>query len=267
MTTKFILSKTQLAELLKGNPHIDEWYAAMEVMLPKYNINTSQRVAAFISQCAHESANFTVLEENLNYSAEALRRVFPKYFRDRDPSAYARKPEAIANVVYSSRMGNRSEKSGDGWAFRGRGVIQLTGANNYTAFSKYIDKSVESTVKYLGTKQGALESACWFWETNGINAAADTGDVKRVTKIINGGYNGLEDRQKHYNHAIQVLGGSSKPKSSTDSLTTAEIQAKLGITADGVIGPKTRAAISEFQKNNNLKVTGIADKATLAKLA
>jgi putative chitinase len=264
MTKKFILSKNQLTELLKGNKSLDEWYAAMEVLLPKYDINTTQRVAAFISQCAHESANFTLLEENLNYSAEALLRVFPKYFRNRDPSAYARKPEAIANIVYSNRMGNRSEKTGDGWAFRGRGVIQLTGANNYTLFSKYIGKSIQDTTKYLGTKQGALESACWFWETNGINKVADTGDVKRVTKIINGGYNGLEDRQKHYNHAIQVLGGSAKP--SQVGPTTAEIQAKLGVTADGIIGPKTIAAISEFQKNNDLKVTGTADKLTLAKL-
>lgn len=264
MTNKFILSKAQLADLLKGNKHVDEWYDAMEVLLPKYNINTSQRVASFISQCAHESLNFTVLEENLNYSEQALLRVFPKYFRDRDPSSYARKPEAIANIVYANRMGNRSEKTGDGWAFRGRGVIQLTGANNYTAFSKYIGKSIQDTTKYLGTKQGALESACWFWETNGINEAADTGDVKRVTKIINGGYNGLEDRQKHYNHAMQVLGGISKPAQSGP--TTAEVQAKLGLTADGIIGPKTKAAISEFQKNNGLKVTGVADKLTLAKL-
>lgn len=257
MASKFILSKTQLTALLKGNNHIDEWYSAMQVLLPKYDINTPKRVAAFISQCSHESLNFTVLEENLNYSTSALLRVFPKYFRTRDPSAYARKPEAIANVVYSNRMGNRSEKSGDGWTYRGRGVIQLTGFNNYSSFSKHIGKSIQDTIKYLTTKQGALESACWYWQTNNINSAADTGDVKRVTKIINGGYNGLDDRQKHYNHAIKVLGDKS------NSPTVEEIQKKLKVVADGIIGPKTKAAISAFQKSNNLKVTGIADEKTI----
>jgi len=261
MVNKFILSKTQLAQLLKGNDHIDEWYSAMEVLLPKYDINTPKRVAAFISQCAHESLNFTVLEENLNYSTSALLRVFPKYFRGRDPSAYARKPEAIANVVYSNRMGNRSEKSGDGWTFRGRGVIQLTGSNNYHAFSKYIGKSIQDTIRYLGTKQGALESACWYWTTNDINSVADTGDVKRVTRIINGGYNGLEDRQNHYNHAIKVL--DAKGSASISKPTTKDIQKKLKVTADGIIGPITKAAISDFQKNNKLKVTGIADEKTI----
>lgn len=208
--SNFILTRSQLAELLPGNPYIDYWYSALEQLLPDYDINTPQRVAAFVAQCAHESGNFRVLKENLNYKAVTLRKIFPKYFpTDAIAAQYAALPnkqEAIANKVYGGRMGNGPEETGDGFRYCGRGLIQLTGKNNYEAFAMSIETPVEEIPEYLATFEGAAQSACWFWETNNLNKWADTGDIKELTRRINGGYIGLEDRIKHYNHALHVLG-------------------------------------------------------------
>lgn len=202
-----ILTKEQLAELLPGNPYVDYWYNALEQLLPDYDINTPPRVAAFIAQCAHESGGFKFLKENLNYKAASLRKVFPKYFPDDAIAArYANKPEMIANRVYGARMGNGPEESGDGFKYCGRGLIQLTGKNNYEEFAMSIETPVEEIPEYLATFEGAAQSACWFWEKNNLNKWADTGDIKELTRRINGGYIGLEDRIKHYNHALHVLG-------------------------------------------------------------
>ena len=204
------LTKQQLKQLLPRNPHIDYWHDALSQLLPDYEINTPQRAAAFIAQCSHESGGFTALKENLNYKWETLRRLFPKYFTTDDlAKAYANMPnkqEAIANRIYASRMGNGPEDSGDGYRFCGRGLIQLTGRDNYTFFAGSLDISVEEASEYLGTFEGAAQSACWFWETNSLNKWADTGDIKELTRRINGGYIGLEDRIKHYEHALHVLG-------------------------------------------------------------
>lgn len=204
------LTKEQLKQLLPRNPYIDYWYNALAQLLPDYEINTSQRIAAFIAQCSHESGGFTALKENLNYRWETLRRLFPKYFPSDDlAKAYANMPnkqEAIANRVYANRMGNGPEESGDGYRFCGRGLIQLTGRDNYTFFAGSLGISVEEASEYLGTFEGAAQSACWFWETNNLNKWADTGDIKELTRRINGGYIGLEDRIKHYEHALHVLG-------------------------------------------------------------
>ncbi len=202
-----ILTKEQLAQLIPGNPYIDYWYGALEQLLPDYDINTPQRVAAFIAQCAHESGGFKFIKENLNYKAASLRRVFPKYFPDDALAArYANKPEMIANRVYGNRMGNGPEESGDGFRYCGRGLIQLTGKNNYEEFAMSIETPVEEIPDYLATFEGAAQSACWFWEKNNLNKWADTGDIKELTRRINGGYIGLEDRIKHYNHALHVMG-------------------------------------------------------------
>lgn len=205
-----ILTRDQLAELLPGNPHIDYWYSALEQLLPDYDINTPQRVAAFVAQCAHESGNFRVLKENLNYRASTLRKIFPKYFpTDAIAAQYAAMPnkqEAIANKVYGGRMGNGPEETGDGFRYCGRGLIQLTGKNNYEEFAMSIETPVEEIPEYLATFEGAAQSACWYWEKNNLNKWADTGDIKELTRRINGGYIGLEDRVKHYNHALHVLG-------------------------------------------------------------
>ena len=205
--SNFILSREQLAQLLPGNPYLDHWYHALEQALPDYDINTPPRVAAFIAQCAHESGGFRALKENLNYRAVTLRKVFPKYFpNDEIAAQYAQKPEMIANRVYGGRMGNGDEHSGDGFRYCGRGLIQLTGKDNYTFFAASIDVPVEEASEYLQTFEGAVQSACFFWEQNNLNQWADKGDILTLTKRINGGTIGLEDRIKHYNHALHVLG-------------------------------------------------------------
>ncbi len=275
------LTKQHVEELLHGNPDIDEWFSAMSLLFPRYDITSTQRIAGFIAQCGHESQNFKTLEENLNYSAEGLNKIFPKYFvkAGRDAQAYHRQPEKIANVVYASRMGNGDTASGEGYKFRGRGVIQLTGKDNYSRFAKHIGKSLDETIDYLKTKQGALESACWFWKTNGLNEIADTGDIVAMTKRINGGTIGLDDRKKHYVHAIEVLGGKSSPVNPqiTDAVTqtlkkgsngsaVAKMQQALGIRADGDFGPGTEAALKKWQAAHGLTADGVAGPKTLAKL-
>lgn len=271
------ITKDQVEQLLHGNPDIDEWSSAMSLLFPKYEINTPARIAGFVAQCGHESQNFKTLEENLNYSAEGLNRTFPKYFvkAGRDAQAYHRQPEKIANVVYANRMGNGDTASGEGWKFRGRGVIQLTGKDNYSRFAKYVGKSIDETIEYLKTKQGALESACWFWKTNGLNEIADSGDIVAMTKRINGGTIGLEDRQKHYTHALAVLGGKATAAPATASTTlrkgdkgpqVVKMQKALGIASDGDFGPGTETALKRWQAANGLTADGVAGPKTLAKL-
>ena len=195
-------------EMLHGNKDWEEWYSAMLEILPMWDINTIERVAGFVAQCGHESRNFSVLTENLNYSAAALNKIFPKYFRraGRDAQAYHRQPEKIANVIYANRMANGDSASGDGWRFRGGGILQLTGRYNYTEFAEDVDMSPEEAVDYVRTKKGALDSACWFWDENNLNKHCDNMDIVKMTKRINGGTIGLEDRIKHYNHAMHILG-------------------------------------------------------------
>ena len=200
------ITKEQLSQLIPKNPYIDQWYEALSVLLPDYEINTPNRIAAFIAQCAHESASFTALHENLNYRAETLSKVWPKKFPASVADQYAHKPEAIANLAYASRMGNGDEASGDGWRYCGRGLIQLTGKDNYTAFADSIGITPEEVSDYVQTFEGAAQSACWFWETNNLNQYADSGDIETMTKRINGGTLGLEDRKKHYEHAKHILG-------------------------------------------------------------
>jgi putative chitinase len=202
-----ILTKEQLAEMIPGNPYLSYWHEALIQILPEYGINTPQRIAAFIAQCAHESGNFRMLKENLNYRAVTLRKIFPKYFpTDEIAAQYAGKQEKIANKVYGNRMGNGDEASGDGFRYCGRGLIQLTGKENYSWFAASLQMPVEDVPEYLGTFEGAVQSACWFWEENKLNQWADKGDILTLTKRINGGTIGLEDRIKHYNHALHVLG-------------------------------------------------------------
>jgi putative chitinase len=204
------ITQEQLGACVGNNPYLDHWTEALNKILPDYDINTPQRVAAFVAQAAHESGNFTALHENLNYRAETLRKVFPKYFPD-DATAqqYASQPnkaELIANRVYASRMGNGNEASGDGFRYCGRGLIQLTGKQNYQAFADSLEMAVEDVPAFLETFEGAIQSACWFWENNNLNQYADTDDILTMTKRINGGTIGLEDRKKHYEHAKHVFG-------------------------------------------------------------
>jgi putative chitinase len=207
MSFTFEFKKEQLGEMIGKNPYLDNWHAAICEILPVYEINTPERVAAFIAQCAHESGNFRFLKENLNYKAESLNKTFKKYFPTlEEAQPYAKNPQKIANKVYANRMGNGDEASGDGFRYLGRGLIQLTGKNNYTLFAASIDTPLEEIPEYLQTFEGAVQSACWFWEQNNLNQWADKKDILTLTKRINGGTIGLEDRIKHFNHALHVLG-------------------------------------------------------------
>lgn len=166
------------------------------------------RAAGFLAQTAHESGGFIFVKENLNYSAKGLVGTFKKYFPDEATAKpYERKPEMIANRVYANRMGNGDEASGDGYRFCGRGLIQLTGRNNYTKFAADLGISVEDTVAYLETPAGAVSSAGWFWDQNNLNQYCDSDDFVTLTKRINGGTIGLEDRTNHYHLALDILQG------------------------------------------------------------
>lgn len=178
-------------------PDISEGLAqCLPAILEKYAIDTALRVAHFLAQTAHESEGFTHFMENLNYSASGLASTFPKYFHTVSPAAYARNPEKIANHVYANRMGNGNEASGDGWKFRGRGMIQLTGRDNYAAFSKGSGKDAIQDPDFLSSIEGAAESAAWYWRERDINKPADADDVVEVTKLINGGTLGLDERKR-----------------------------------------------------------------------
>ena len=267
-----------MAEELIHRDDWKDWYEAMLEILPLWEVNTIERVAMFIAQCGHESAGFRVLSENLNYSAKALNTIFPKYFRraGRDANAYHRQPEKIANVIYANRMDNGDSDSGDGWRFRGGGILQLTGRYNYTQFGKAVEMSPEEAVDYVRTKKGALDSACWFWDTNNINKWCDAMDVVGATKRINGGTIGLDDRKKHYLHAIDVLGGDFEEPEVDYNQTirqgsrgplVAEVQEKLDISpADGIFGPGTARIVKEWQSTNGLVADGIVGPKTLGKL-
>jgi len=210
MGFQFNFTQDQLQQIIPQNTHVEHWFEALSTILPDYEIDTPQRCAAFLAQCAHESGGFNAIQENLNYRAVTLRKVFPKYFPTDDiANQYANLPnkqEAIANRVYANRMGNGPETSGDGYRYCGRGLIQLTGKQNYSKFAESIDTPVEQVTEFLQTFEGCVQSAAWFWEANNLNQYADSGDILTMTKRINGGTIGLEDRQKHYHHALQVFG-------------------------------------------------------------
>ncbi len=184
-----------------------KWVKPLNTVLPEFEINTPIRIAAFLAQVGHESANFKHTRENLNYSHVALLRVFLKYFKTASAKEYARKPEKIANRVYANRMGNGDEASGDGYKYRGRGLIQLTGKHNYEAYSLYAygDNRIVNQPDLLIEPEDALRSACWFWKVNGCNEIADTEDFTKLTRRINGGTTGLEDRLHRYERIIKIL--------------------------------------------------------------
>ena len=205
-----MLTLNQLKQLLPRNQHVSYWHHALEQLLPDYEINTPRRMAAFIAQCAHESGGFTTLKENLNYKPMSLRKLFPKYF-DTDELAqqYCSKPNkqaAIANRIYANRMGNGDEASGDGYRFSGRGLIQLTGRATWQEFADSIETSLTDLDEYMQSFEGACQSACFFWESRKLNQYADAGDIVTLTRKINGGTIGLEDRKKHYEHALHIFG-------------------------------------------------------------
>ena len=184
----------------------DEYIDALNKVLPENKIDTPLRVCHFLAQILHESGHLKYNAENLNYSASALQSVFKKYFPNETiANEYARKPEKIANKVYANRMGNGSEASGDGWKYRGRGLIQLTGKNNYTSCGKDLEVDLVNNPDLLLVPEYALKSACWFWNKNNLNQSADNDDINTITRKINGGINGLADRSSILKKAKGVL--------------------------------------------------------------
>lgn len=197
-----MLTKAQLASVA---PSSSNFYEYLVEVMERYNINTPLRQAAFLAQVSHESDRFRFTVENLNYSAKGLLTTFPKYFTPAIADGYARNPERIANRVYAGRMGNGSEGTGDGWRYRGRGLIQLTGKNNYRYFEEASEMPCLSNPDILGEPAGACESAGWFWEAGGLNELADQVDMRLITKRINGGYNGLNARMALYEQYLALL--------------------------------------------------------------
>lgn len=287
MPFSFDFKPEHTRQILKGNAEADEWHAALVEILPKWKITTPNRVAAFMAQTSHESGNYKTLEENLNYGWQGLRKIFPRYFpTDALAKQYERQPEKIANRVYDdanrvNKMGNTAP--GDGWKYRGRGIIQLTGKNNYVAFAADVGMTVDQVVEYVQTKKGAVESAAWFWSKRNINTPADAGDIDKVSTLVNGGTIGLNERREHYKKDLAIL--SSAPAAATTPAVrpataastvnlkrgstgpdVVKLQKGLGVSADGKFGPGTEKALKEWQTGSGLPATGVADAATLKKI-
>lgn len=203
------LDAQQLQDILKtdDSERVDSYLAALNACFARYEIDTPLRIAHFLAQVCHESNNFKAVSENLNYSSKALTAIFGKYFDADSAQQYGRKPEQIANRVYASRMGNGDEASGEGWAYRGRGLMQLTGKDNYQNFSDDYGVDVVANPEQVAEdSQLCVAVAGWYWHTRKLNQYADADNIKTITKRINGGYHGLEDREQKLANAKMVLG-------------------------------------------------------------
>ncbi len=200
-----MITLDQFKAILPQCKEPEDWVSLLNEELPEHGFKTKEQIAAFIAQTAHESSSYNVLSENLNYSGERLNIIFPKYFKTRDVSKFHRNPAAIANVVYANRMGNGDESSGEGYKFRGRGVLQVTGKANYMKCSEYLfgnDDVLVDDPDLLLHKPNALGSALWFWHANNL---LNCTDFVLLTKKINGGTIGLDHRQELYRKALSVL--------------------------------------------------------------
>lgn len=200
------MTNDQFLQIFPDCEEPDEWLPLFD-HLSEFSINTANQVAIFCAQVGHESMDLNVMSENLNYSVDGLHRVFGKYFRNRDPSLYARNPQKIANLVYANRMGNASEYTGDGWKYRGSGIIQLTGRDNFAAASDYLysDPNVllDNPDLVRENKEVAMLCALWYWDKRRL---ADVDDIEEASRIVNGGTNGLPDRIARYERALSILG-------------------------------------------------------------
>jgi putative chitinase len=201
-----MITEVLLVESQTCTPALAEkWAIPLQFVCDKFEINTPERIAGFLAQVGHESGGLRFTVENLNYRADALTRVWPSRFPPGVAESYAMQPERIANRAYADRMGNGNEASGEGWAYRGRGLIQLTGKDAYAAFSLAADNNALLEPDLVAEVELAALSAGWFWSSNGLNALADNKDIVGMTVRVNGGTNGLDDRQMRYSRLISVL--------------------------------------------------------------
>lgn len=263
------ISSQAFANSIPSNPNAKDWIPYAEEYFELYGIDTNNRIAGFMSQTGHESGDFKTIVENLNYSWERLREVFgSRYFpTDAIAKQYHRQPEKIANHVYndanrSNKIGN--VKVGDGWLFRGSGLIQLTGRSNVSQFAASIGKSPEETAEYCRTQRGAFHSACWFWKTRGINKFCDASDIVGMSRAVNGGDIGLADRKARWerNRKLNFIIGETSyiplTMGSRGDVVKA-VQIGLGFVgkdADGIYGRNTTAKAKEWQKRNGYEPTG-----------
>ena len=198
------ITTQQLLQILPNAGQVARFFVpVLNTAMSRYQIIGAERIAAFIAQVGHESGHMTRLVENLNYGAEALRKNWPSRFDVELASAVARKPEQIANIAYGNRMGNTAP--GDGWKYRGRGLVQITGKNNYQACGEALGLDLIAQPELLEKPQYGCMSAAWFWASNGLNTLADAGKFDAITQRINGGHNGAADRQELYARALKVL--------------------------------------------------------------
>lgn len=202
-----LIDTEQLKQILPNNKNIVQLTNILNNELTKYNINTKNRIAGFLGQCAVESMEFNVLEENLNYGSQGLMSTWPSLFpTEQLADQFARQPEKIANHVYANKLGNGPESSGDGWKYRGRGAIQITGKSEYSHFAQFVNMTTDQAVEYVKTLEGAIVSACYYWHSRNINGAADMDDIRKMTMLVNGPrLLGLDKRTSYYNKAKSVL--------------------------------------------------------------
>lgn len=204
-----MINKESLSECMPQatSDAIDKYTDYIILTAAEFDLYTPERMAAFIAQIGHESGNLKYVVENLNYGVDGLLKTFRKYFNQDNANSYARKPERIANRVYANRLGNKSEESGDGWRYRGRGLIQITGRENYFNCGSELGVDLLDNPSYLESPEGACRSAGWFWKYRNLNSFADREDIKEISFRVNGGFNGLQDRIDRYKLALKVLRG------------------------------------------------------------
>lgn len=202
----FEISHESLKQII---PHptysLDVWYQALNDLLPKFEINTRNRVAAFLTHTMYDSSDYSCLRETVNYSSSVLLRLWSRYFNEVTAKAYGNKPEAIANKIYANKMGNGPESSGDGWKYRSGGLIPLSGKQVYAAFAQFAGMDVDDAIDYIETPKGAVHSACWYWKLTNMNELADAEDISSMTKKITGGTIGIDDRIHNYEAIKELL--------------------------------------------------------------
>ena len=232
------LTAEVLQKVFPNNKNIGEFVNILNEYMDKYGINTLPRVQQFLAQVGHECGGFSVFVENLNYSKDGLLKTFPKYFTQLNINQYARQPEKIANKVYANRLGNGDELSGEGWKYRGRGAIQCTGKSNYAKMSGWLNYNCVDHPDVLAEKLYAVESACAWWVNNNLNPKADINTLTsftQITKIINGGTNGLDDRKAIWERAKKFINLDC-------------IKKKVVINVEEKVEP---VIVEEKQENNN----------------